>query len=674
MKCLNRNNKKQVILTSVRLCTALLLSGAIAALSIVPAIAQPEDGCCGQTPVIMLQGYSGPFLFLDADTEQEQAVWPPPLNGDTSRSMLEILFSALPKLIINANGNSDRVVEDFGEMMKIIKTMEMNDDGTSLYDVSPKPQDAYHARWDRMLKTNQERQNSQRPITITLAEHIPSDHIYVFACDWRQSQLQNIGRLHAFIQEVKALSGHDKVSLFAVSYGGQLATTYFTYYGGADIDRAVMHSPAVRGSRLVVDLLEEKDFVFDLISALDLLTVFLQRELPIAQRVHDVSMEQLNDIAVRILRAHVTPLFLKFGSFWDLVPQDQYERLKKKYLDPVKNADIITRADKMHYDMMPKAGKTLRRMQQEGVKIAIISGYEVPLVSGNQINADFIIDVESITGAKTLPLNSAKRFSKPCAEVCKNTAHQHISPNRRIDASSAYLPEHTWFFSKQYHAMGAWDSYTSGLYCKFLFTDEIDDIRTNPEYPQFRDSSNPSDALEARFSDSVSGYLTADDDTLLLKNLSKYSIRLVSLKAEGLAFEVPMVNRISIKSGETARLRYETTLPNSRKNFTITAEYLRGSAVQSKETRTFEFVALPSHEKKPADLLFPTSEPADAPPASRLFRPARVLTNAVTAALSLVFMALAVAVMMKKKLREQPTPAPKKKKPRVTQKPMLNMT
>ena len=673
MKCLN-SNKKQVILTSVRLCTALLLSGTIAVLSIVPAIAQQKEGCCGQTPVIMLQGYSGPFLFLDADTKQEQPVWPPPLNGDTSRSVLEIVFNALPKLIIDANGNSDRVVEDFGEMMKIIETMEMNDDGTSKYSVTPKPRDAYHARWDRMLKSGQERQNSQRPITNTLAEHIPTDHIYVFACDWRQSHLQNIGRLNAFIQDVKALSGHEKVSLFAVSHGGQLATTYFTYYGGAGIDRVVMHSPAIRGSRLVVDLLEEDDFVFDLISALEVLTVVLQRELPIAQRIHNVSMEQLNDIVVRILRTHMTPLFLKFGSFWDLVPQDQYERMKKKYLDPVKNADIIARADKMHYDMMPKAANTLRRMQKAGVKIAIVSGHDVPLVSGNQINADLIIDVESITGAKTLPTNSTKRFTKPCGTSCGNTAHQHISPNRRIDASSAYLPEHTWFFNKQYHAMGAWDVYTSGLYCKFLFTDEIADIRTNPEYPQFRDSSNPSDALEARFSDSVSGYLTAGDDTLLLKNLSKYSISLISLKAEGLEFEVPMVNRISIVPGETAHLRYETTLPNSRRNFTITAEYLRESAVQSKETRTFEFIALPSHEKKPADLLFPMPEPADTPPASNFSRPARVLMNAVTAALSLVFMALAVAVMMKKKLRETPAPTAKKKKQRTTQKPMLNMS
>ena len=674
MKCLNR--KKLNLLKTIRLCTALLLSAAIAALTIVPAIAQQKEGCCEQTPVIMLQGYSGPLLFLNADTDQEEPVWPPPLNGDTSRSVLETLLNVLPKLIIDANGNSDKVVEESGKMLEIIKTMEMNNDGTSLYDVMPKPQNAYRGRWDRMLKAGQERLNSQRPITNTLAEHIPTDHIYVFASDWRMSQLQTISRLHTFIQEVKELSGHDKVSLCAVSYGGQLATTYFTYYGGADIDRVVMHSPAIRGSRLVVDLLEEDDFVFDLISALEVLTVVLQRELSIAQRVHGVSMEQLNNIAVRILRAHMTPLFLKFGSFWDLVPQDQYERIKKKYLDPVKNADIIARADKMHYNMMPKAAETLRRMQKAGVKIAIVSGHDVPLVSGNPINADLIIDIESVTGAKTLPTNSKKRFTTPCGTSCSNTAHQHISPNGRIDASSAYLPEHTWFFNKQYHAMGAWDVYTSELYCKWLFTDEIQDVRTNPAFPQFRDSNNPANALEARFSDSVSGYLSAEDDTLLLKNLSKYSISLVSLKAEGLEFEVSMVNRISIDPGETARLRYETTLPNSKKHFTITAEYLREGPVQSKETRTFEFVALPSHEKKPAELQFPAPEPADAPPAAPAARTmvARVLMNAVTAALSLVFMAFAVAVMLKKQLHEPPVPKKKKqKKQREAPVPMLHM-
>ena len=626
----------------VKICVVVLLAYALLAICLLPAIARPKDACgCGQTPVIILQGYSGPHLFLDMGSEGEQQVWVPQFKGENARSVLDVAFSVLPKLILDAGGNSDKVIEGLGEVMQLMEKLTMNDDGTSKYHVSAKPQGAYASRWDRMVARGQEKLNNQRPITQTLTEHIPADHIYSFASDWRLSHIQTVEALHAFIQEVKAQSGHDKVSLFAVSYGGQLATAYFTYYGGADIDRAVLHSPAVRGSQLVVDLFENEAFEFDLVSALDLVAVFLQRELSVAQRLPDVSPEQLNDIFVRMLRTYFQPLFLNFGSLWDLVPMGEYDRMKAKYLDPLKNADIIARADKMHYDMMPNAGETLRRMQKEGVKIAIISGYGVPLVSKNQVNADFIIDVSSITGAATQRLDSSKVFS---------AARDHISPDGRIDASGAYLPEHTWFYARQYHAMGAWDFYTRDLYCKWLFTDEIGDIYSSPAFPQFRESCNPSDGLEARFSESVSGYLTADDDTLLLKNLSKYSISLISVKAEGLKFEVPMVNRIVIAPGETARLRYDTALPSTRRRFAITAEYLRESAVQSKEARTFDFVALPSHEAKPEALRFPSAQAASVP--ARRFRPARALMNAAIAAASVGFAALAVGVMMKGRLRE----------------------
>jgi len=626
----------------------LLLAFVIAVIFMTPAVAAPKN-CCGQSPVIILQGYSGPQLFLDAGTEREQQIWGPRLGGENTRSVLEVAFQVLPRLILDAGGNSDKVIEGLGEAMKLLEKMAMDDDGTSKYSVSAKPHGARDSRWDRMLESKQEKFNNQRAITHTLTEHIPADHIYVFACDWRQSNMQSIDALHEFIQEIKAESGHEKVSLFAVSYGGQLATAYFTYYGGADIDRAVLHSPAIRGTELMAELLDNEELTLDAVAALDMAAVFLQRELSIAQRAQDVSMEQISDIAVRILQSF-RPLALNFGSLWDLVPMEAYDRLKARYLDPVKHADIIARADKIHYDMMPNAGETLRRMQLEGVKIAIISGCDVPLVTKNQVNSDFIIDIGSITGAKTQRLDSAAFFTEQNGEVCADPAHMHISPNGRVDASGAYLPEHTWFFARQYHAMAAWDIYASDLYCKWLFTDEIEDIYSSPAFPQFRESCNPSDGLEARFSESVSGYLTADDDTLLLKNLSKYSISLISVKAEGLKFEVPMVNRIVIAPGETARLRYDTALPSARRRFTITAEYLRESAVQSKETRTFDFIALPSHEARPEALRFPSAQAASVP--ARRFRPARALINAAIAGASVGFAALAVGVIMKGRLRE----------------------
>jgi hypothetical protein len=197
----------------------------------------------------------------------------------------------------------------------------------------------------------------------------------------------------------------------------------------------------------------------------------------------------------------------------------------------------------------------------------------------------------------------------------------HISPDGRIDAGCAYLPGHTWFFRGQYHGQAAWDRYARALYSKWLFTDDIRDVWSDPAFPQFRDSCNPSDGLEARFSHSVSGYLTAADEALLLTNLSAYDIGPVSVRAEGLGFEAPMAGRRALRPGETLRLPYEAALPEEACTFELTVEFVRRTPVPARERRRFPFTALPAHGETPPGLRFPRGEaPAALPAPERLHR------------------------------------------------------
>ena len=577
------------------------------------AAAEPRD--CGHPPVIILPGYSGPQLFLDAGLETEQQIWAPQLGGRTLRSIADVLLTTLPKLLADAGGNADAVVKKFGELAPMLEKLAMNEDGSSKYNVSPLPRHACDARWDVMLARGQERLNlAQRPTTNSMLDYVPAERIYIFGNDWRTGQVEGSKALHAFIQEVKADAGCGKVSLLGVSYGGQLAAAYFTFYGGADIDRAVLHAPAIRGSALTVDILEKADFAFDPISLLDLAAVFLQREFSLSQRLKRAKrMALLSDITVRVMRAHLLSLFTNFGSFWDLVPPEDYDRLKAQYLDPVKNAEIIRKSDIVHCEMMPNIGETLRGIQSQGVKLALIAGTGLPLASGSPIDSDSIVDTAAATGARVLPLNAEPPVDTPLS------AHQ--SPDGHIDASCAYLPEHTWFFHGQYHGQAAWDCYARQLYNKWLFTDDIRDVFSDPAFPQFRDSCNPSDGLEARFSQSVAGYLTAGDEALLLSNLSAYDIGLVSVRAEGLDFEARIPGRMTLRPGETVRLPYEACLPVSACCFGLTVEFVRRTPVPARERRSFAFTALPAREEAPQALRFPGGEATTAPlpsPSARL--------------------------------------------------------
>jgi len=570
----------------------------------------------GRSPVIVLPGYSGPQLFLDAGRETEQQIWAPQLGGKTLRSIADVLLTTLPKLLAGAGGNADAVVAKFGELAPILEKLTMNEDGSSKYNISPLPQHARDARWDVMLERGQERLNiAQRPTTNSMLEYIPADRIYIFGNDWRMGQVEGSNALHTFIQEVKEDSGSEKVSLLGVSYGGQLAAAYFTFYGGTDIDRAVLHAPAIRGSALTVDILEKPDFAFSPASLLDLAAISMQREFPFSQRLNKIKrMVVISDIAVRVIRAHLLPLLLKFGSFWDIVPPKDYERLKAQYLDPVKNAEIIRKSDIVHYEMMPNIGETLRSVQRNGVKIALIAGTGLSLASGNPIDSDVIIDVASTTGALSVPLNIKPPTDMSADLMCESGIHPHRSPDGRIDASCAYLPGHTWFFRGQYHGQAVWDRYARQLYNKWLFTDDIQDVWSDPAFPQFRDSCNPADGLEARFSESVCGYLTALDEALLLTNLSNYDISLLSVQAEGLGFEAPIVGRVVLRHDETVRLRFRADLPAHACYFDLTVDFMRKFPVPARERRTFSFTALPDHEEIPAWLRFPDSGPSAASP------------------------------------------------------------
>jgi alpha-beta hydrolase superfamily lysophospholipase len=578
-------------------------------------------------------------------------VWNLPIEGDTTRSLVDVVLNVLPKLIVNANGNSETVVKTIGEMIYLFEKLEMNDDGSSKYNISPVPQNARDARWDVMLEREQERWNNQRPATKTLLEYLPADHIYLFAADWRKGQLDGAERLHQFIQEVKEDAGHDKVSLFGVSYGGQLATAYFTFYGGEDIDRAVLQAPAIRGSALTADLLEDPNFAFDPETFFDLAAVFIDRELSLDQRLKGLDLPLINSIVMQVIRTYLQPIFLKFGSFWDIVPPEDYARLKAKYLDPEKNAEIIRKSDIVHNEMMANAGKTLRAMQKQGVKIAIICGVGLPMASGNPSSSDYIIEVASTAGARALPLGSKGVAVAPADSlVCADPAHRHRSPDGSIDAACAYLPENTWFFQRQYHGQAHWDIYARALYQKWLCTDELRDVHSDPNFPQFRNSSNHSDGLELRFSGSVSGYLTEGDETLLVTNLSAYDISLVDLLAEGLRLEVPVQSRLALSPGETLRLRYEAILPAKETIFQLTVKFVREAPVPAKETRTYTFTALPAHTKVPVALRFPAPAPTAAP---LHLRPVRTLLIFLALSVSLALASVAVGVMYRGKLRKE---------------------
>jgi hypothetical protein len=86
-----------------------------------------------------------------------------------------------------------------------------------------------------------------------------------------------------------------------------------------------------------------------------------------------------------------------------------------------------------------------------------------------------------VAPSQTLPVDYVQQNTH-----CNNPEHNHISPDRQVDASTCCLPEHTWFFAGQHHEAAGNDVIVR-LAVK-LMIGEIKDIYSDPEFPQFNGS------------------------------------------------------------------------------------------------------------------------------------------------------------------------------------------
>lgn len=511
-------------------------------------------------PLIFIQGYSGPKLIRDRGLETEEQVWtfdPLDVAGKVARYLPDIISS----VVDYTKGDKEPFVECFRSFTaEWLDNISMNPDGKSKYNISSYP---YYIHEANVEYINEEKNGKYLPMTEgefieDLSRTIPENRIYIFNTDWRRSHLDNCKHLAQFIDEVLEYTGSDKVDIFGMSHGGQLLATYLYYHGTeGKVDNAVMNSPATCGTSLVMELLGDEPVEFDLNELLRFGGVMLHTELDLRWLGDMLPAELLNSLLKTAFNEVLLPYAIHFGSIWDLMNTEAYTKFRDVYLDPVENAEIIAKADKMHYECMPNMSEGLKRAQTAGVNVSILANYGSHIGSGKQVDSDFIIDTSSSSGATPAPFG--ERFAEDYTQlgtVCTDTAHNHISPTRTIDASTCFLPEKTWFNYEQYHTQTWWDVYTRGLLLELILTDNIKDVHSDPRYPQFEIAQSPLDGIYASFNGSQpSGFYSPSSDTITLRNLSDNTIRIQSVTVNGKPIESS--GKIKLESDETVDIGYK---------------------------------------------------------------------------------------------------------------------
>ncbi len=578
---------KRVI--SIILCTVLVFC------TVAPCVTAKQadvpsfdwDG----NPIIFIQGYSGPILIRDRGLETEEQIW-----GINAKDLIKKLATNLPGLISGLakyhSGDTEPFVEKFREFSaELVDDISMMPDGSSKYNVVSYPTYVEEAS---IKYINEEKDGDYLPMTESelieaMAQTVPEDKIFIFNTDWRRSQIVNCEHLDEFIDSVLEYTGAEQVDIYALSHGGQLTATYLYYHGtNGKIDNVVMNSPAVRGTSLLMELLGDDPINFNLKELLHFAGVMLGTELDIRWVTELLPAEFLNSLVKTVFNEVLLPHAIYFGSAWDFMDIETYTALRDIYLDPIENATIIERADKMHFDCMANIDKGLKAAQAAGVNISIIAGYGTQMGTGKKVDSDYIIDTVSTTGAAAAPYGTTFAQNPETQGSCTNKAHNHMSPTQAVDASGAYLPENTWFVYGLCHTQAKWDKYVLPLILELLLTDNIKDVHTDERYPQFDLSQCPLDGVYAKFTDSPSGTFTQDSTTLLIRNLSdnhKLTITAVTLNGEPLR-----TGEIILDSGEEATVPCIPASDGKPQEVTITFQR-RGGFLSDEYSRTIYFSA-----------------------------------------------------------------------------------
>ncbi len=537
---------------------AVLLCLIIAFGSMSAAAISPDD--CNDYPVVIVPGYAGaPLYMTDEETGEVINVWKP--TGDQlgeafSAEIVGLLKSLGPLFTGDVQPFADIVGNLFLEHMSDIGC---NPDGSSIYPLKKYRETAAETRDSVLLAENDLKCRMEGEICDHLAEYIGHDNIFSFLCDFRMGSVACAAELDAYIKDVKALTGKDKVNIYAVSHGGQVAGTYLSIYGTqGDVKNAVLTIPALGGAVLAADIMSG-DVKFDE----ELLLRFVQCGFMLEEDYNWLMQSEflgIIDELVNALIPYVGKVIFTWGSMWDFVPIDRYEAMKEKHLDPVANAGIIEKSDYMHNVIMPSFAENFKKAQDAGTNISILAGYGVPSIVGSQENSDAIISTNASTGAKVAPFG--ERFADGYVQAV-NTGLYQVSPGMDVDVSCGYLPYNTWLVEGYFHGMTYKDQYLIDLAETLLLTDKIKDVTSDPAFPQFHASTNPYTPVWAKFNNSVEGYVSDEDSALIIKNLStKSNMTILSIKNTlGLEFDSLTFNTLA--PGETIEIEFSGNLPQA---------------------------------------------------------------------------------------------------------------
>lgn len=294
--------------------------------------------------------------------------------------------------------------------------------------------------------------------------------------DWRISPIETAELLKKYIEDVKRVTGEEKVNITGRCYGANVVQAYLTLYPEhalANVDDVAYLSSSVDG----IDALGaffSGDIEFDPQAVDNFADYYMENENLIedaeTKALVQTTIDLLNYISVlgvtadaledfiQKLKEDIFPLILRdsfagWPSYWAMVPAEKYEKARDFIFAGVEDeyAGFIKKCDDYHKEVQLKAEETLKALNQSGIDFYMVSKYNFP-------------DFPVYKGATALSDGSTTVYRQSFGATCSSHGEvlpesyissladtRYLSPDHKIDASTCLFPETSYFIKNLHH-------------------------------------------------------------------------------------------------------------------------------------------------------------------------------------------------------------------------------
>ena len=338
---------------------------------------------------------------------------------------------------------------------------------------------------------------------------------YMFYDDWRLSPMVQAEHLKEYIAQVKAVTGADKINIYARCESVPIALVYLADNGSRDV-AAIMFDASGANGYIAIDAVfgneititapaverfmecyAVNEFSRNPLAGVSLFKDPLTAEL-ILETVRLAAGTKTLDVVLRIvsglleeLRYTALPQIImnSYGrllSYWTMVGADSYDRAREYLLSDPKWDTFRSRTDEYFLNYGSDTAGILTDCAAAGTKIQITSEYGLAPVP---VLEDWLV----LTEGETATTNSSWGATGAGADSVfsddyivraeKQGYAGRISADRQVDASTCLFPETTWFVKNASHNFLTSDRLW--IQTAFLRSGGRMTVDSDPEFPQF---------------------------------------------------------------------------------------------------------------------------------------------------------------------------------------------